>query len=186
MTGRFVRDPAPPQGSRSLPAWALALIGVAATAVLIGVVWAAAHLQADRALHTGALFIHIVALVVGFGAVLTVDWYALLWLLGRRSLHEMAKIGAAVHLPIWLGLAGLVLSGMLLRPDLSAPLTWIKLGLVLLITLNGLHAYAIGERLLRLDGEVPRRLLLRASAAAALSQLGWWGATIIGFFNTGH
>ncbi|MCA1673867.1 MAG: hypothetical protein LC799_17240, partial [Actinobacteria bacterium] len=62
--------------------------------------------------------------------------------------------------------------------------TWIKLGLVLLVTLNGLHAYALSVRLLRhRDGAVPRGLLGRAGASATVSQLGWWGAMVIGFFN---
>lgn len=175
---RLAREP--------LPLWAMALLGAAATAVLSAAVWAAVHLQSDHALRTGALFVHLVALVVGFGAVIAVDWFALLWLLGRRSLPQLTNVASAAHLPIWLGLLGLVLSGALLRPDLTVPLTWIKLGLVLLVTLNGLHAYAVGERLLRwsVAGNVPRGLLRHAGGTAAVSQLGWWGAMIIGFINT--
>jgi hypothetical protein len=162
--------------------------GLAATAGLGAAVWAAAYLSPDPALRTGALFVHLAALVVGFGAVLTVDWFALLWLLGRRSLIELTNVAAAVHLPIWLGLGGLVLSGALCGPDLSEPLTRLKLALVLLVTLNGLYTYTVSERLARLshrgdDGAVPIRLLLRAVTSATLSQLGWWGAMIIGFVN---
>ncbi|MGH3916505.1 MAG: DUF4389 domain-containing protein [Pseudonocardiaceae bacterium] len=172
------------QAPGPLPLWAMVGLGVAATTVLSSVVWAAGHLQPDEALRTSALFVHLAALVVGFGAVLAVDWIALLWLLRRRSLDELMNVATAAHLPIWLGLVGLVLSGALCGPDLSAGLTWIKLGLVLLVTLNGLHAYAIGERLrVFSDGAVPPGLLRRARAGAALSQLGWWGAMIIGFVN---
>ncbi|MCA1677009.1 MAG: hypothetical protein LC799_34135, partial [Actinobacteria bacterium] len=152
-----------------------------------GAVWAATHLHADPVLLTGALFVHLIALIISFGAVLAVDWFALLWLLGRQSLVDLSKVSAAAHLPIWLGLLGLVLSGALLRPDLSQPLTWLKLVLVLLVTLNGLHAYAIGERLAQFQaGTVPRWLLRRAVGAASVSQLGWWGATVIGFLNVQH
>ncbi len=176
-TGHRAREPQ--------PLWVMVLLGAAATTVLGAAVWAAAHLQSDHALRTGALFVHLVALVVGFGAVIAVDWFALLWLLGRRSLPELTNVASAAHLPIWLGLLGLVLSGALLRPDLTATLTWIKLGLVLLVTLNGLHAYAVGERLLRsVTGNVPRGLLRHAGATATISQLGWWGAMVIGFINT--
>ena len=172
----------PPPGR--LPFWVLAVLGVAAGAVLGGAVWAATHLQVDPALRTGALFVHLSSLIISFGAVLAVDWFALLWLLGRQSLTDLSKVSAAAHLPIWLGLLGLVLSGALLRPDLSQPLTWLKLVLVLLVTLNGLRAYAIGEQLARYPaGIVPYRLLRRAGGTAAVSQLGWWGATIIGFLN---
>lgn len=175
---------APGHDSGWLPLWGLILLGVGAGAVLGAAVWAATHLQADPALHTGALFVHLIALVVSFGAVIAVDWFALLWLLGRRSLADLTQVTAAAHLPIWLGLLGLVLSGALLRPDLGQPLTWLKLGLVLLVTLNGLHALAIEGRLARFrTGTVPYRLLRQAMGAAAVSQLGWWGATIIGFLN---
>lgn len=180
--------PWPPVQVRDrLPSWALGLLGVAAGTVLGGAVWAAAHLQTDPALRIGALFVHLIALVVGFGAVIAVDWFALLWMLGRRSLEDLTKVSAAAHLPIWLGLLGLVLSGALLRPDLSEPLTWIKLVLVLLVTLNGLRAYVIEERLMQFHvGTVPYWLLRQAVSAAATSQLGWWGATIIGFMNVQH
>lgn len=175
---------APGHDSGRLPLWVLVVLGVGAGAVLGAAVWAATHLQADPVLHTGALFVHLIALVVSFGAVIAVDWFALLWLLGHRSLTDLTKVSAAAHLPIWLGLLGLVLSGALLRPDLAQSLTWLKLGLVLLVTLNGLHALALEGRLARFQtGTVPYRLLRRAMAAAAVSQLGWWGATIIGFLN---
>lgn len=178
-----VRAPAPGQHC-GLPPWVLAGLGLAAGTVLGGAVWAATHLQADPVLRTGALFVHLIALIISFGAVLAVDWFALLWLLRRQSLVDLTKVSAAAHLPIWLGLLGLVLSGALLRPDLSQPLTWLKLVLVLLVTLNGLRAYAIGEQLARFSaGTVPYWLLKRAVGATAVSQLGWWGATVIGFVN---
>ena len=171
------------------PSWMMVLAGVAATAGLGGAVWVASRLNPDLALRTGALFVHLAALVVGFGAVLVVDWFALLWLLGRRSLAELTNVAAAAHLPIWLGLVGLVLSGVLCKSDLTETLTRIKLGLVLLVTLNGLYTYTVSERLARLghadgDGPVPPRLLLCAVTSATLSQLGWWGAMLIGFINT--
>lgn len=179
-----VRAAGPGPVPRRLPRSVLAGLGLAAGAVLGGAVWAATHLHADPALRTGALFVHLICLVVSFGAVLAVDWFALLWLLGRQSLVDLTKVGAAAHLPIWLGLLGLVLSGALLRPDLSQPLTWLKLVLVLVVTLNGLRAYAIGDQLARFPAvPVPYWLLRRAMGAAAVSQLGWWGATVIGFLN---
>jgi hypothetical protein len=167
-----------------LPFWAMVALGLGATAMLSAVVWATSHLHPDNALRTAALFVHLAALVVGFGAVLVVDWVALLWLLGRRSLGNLTTLASAAHVPIWLGLVALVLSGALCRPDLSLPLTWVKLGLVLLVTLNGLHVYAIGERLTRLgDRPVPRHMLRWAGTAAVVSQVGWWGAMLIGFIN---
>ncbi|MBT2387482.1 hypothetical protein [Streptomyces sp. ISL-11] len=164
-----------------------ALIGAAAVgvcAVWSAAVWTAAHLRADPLLHDVALFAHLASLVLGFGAVLTVDWLGLLWLLGRRSLPEVLRTADAVHLPIWLGLAGLVGSGVLLHPDPGSPLTQVKLGLVLMVALNGVHAWTLRPRLAALAVPVARRLVVRCASTVALSQLGWWGATVIGFLNS--
>ncbi|WP_206279879.1 hypothetical protein [Streptomyces luteoverticillatus] len=174
------------------------LVSAAATgvcAVWAAAVWTVVHLRADPLLHDVALFVHLACLIVGFGAVLTVDWLGLLWLLGRRPLAEVLRAADAVHPPIWLGLAGLVGSGMLLHPDPGALLTRVKLGLVLVVALNGLHAWTLQPRLTALSAgagsgalaTVSRRALVARRAAGVLvSQLGWWGATVIGFLNSRH
>ncbi|REK89035.1 hypothetical protein DY245_17440 [Streptomyces inhibens] len=168
------------------PVWALVAVGVLSTAALAAVCWVAGHLHADPPLQLAARFLHLVALVVGLGSVLAVDWFALLWMLGRRRLTDVLRTACALQVPIWLGLAGLVVTGLFLRPDLASPLTRLKLGLVLAITLNGLYAHWLGQRLDRYtDARVPRPLRIQSGVAAAVSQLGWWGASLIGFLN-GH
>ncbi len=165
----------------ALPTWALFGVGGILCAGWAGAVWTATHLQADPTLHTVALFLHLASLVLGFGAVLAIDCFGLLWLLGRRRLTDVLAVAAGLHLAIWAGLAGLVLSGVLLHPDLSASLTRVKLVLVLVIALNGLHVWSAHRRLVR-SVVVPSRLLLARSAlGAAVSQAGWWGATLIGY-----
>ncbi|MEV8015985.1 hypothetical protein AB0O76_06505 [Streptomyces sp. NPDC086554] len=173
------------------PPWALVALGIVACAVMAAACWTASHVHADPPLLAAARFLHLAALVVGLGAVLAVDWFALLWLLGRRRLSDVLQTACALHTPIWLGLGGLVLSGLFLRPDLASPLTLIKLGLVLAVMLNGLYAQWIGQRLGRLQeqpeseaGSVPRRLLMQTGIAASISQIGWWGASVIGFLNS--
>ncbi|MFI6764629.1 hypothetical protein [Streptomyces sp. NPDC050355] len=167
------------------PGWALILLGVLCSAVLAALCWVAGHLHADPPLRTAARFVHLVALVVGLGSVLAVDWFALLWVLGRRRLADVLHTANTLQFPIWTGLTGLVVTGLFLRPDLASPLTQLKLGLVLAITLNGLYAHWLGQRLERYrDAEAPRRLLVRAGAVATVSQLGWWGASLIGFLNS--
>ncbi|MCC3778534.1 hypothetical protein [Streptomyces sp. UNOB3_S3] len=168
-------------------------------AVWAAAVWAAVHLRADPLLHDVALFVHLACLIVGFGAVLTVDWLGLLWLLGKRPLTEVLRAADAVHPPIWLGLAGLVGSGMLLHPDPGALLARVKLGLVLVVALNGLHAWTLQPRLTALSSGAlspspspspspsrgsRRALVARCAAGVLVSQLGWWGATAIGFLNS--
>ncbi|MGH3327296.1 MAG: hypothetical protein ACRDPT_05780 [Streptomycetales bacterium] len=170
--------------SAVLPRWAMIALATAMSLVWAGTLWVTPHLDADPALHTAALFVHLASLVVGFGAVLTVDWIAVLWLLDRRTLNDLSRTISGTHIPIWVGLIGLLLSGTVLGPHLDSSMTQLKLGLVLVVALNGVQAWAVYQQLVMLDGRpVPRSLLLRCAATALTSQLGWWGATIIGFAN---
>ncbi|GAA5611421.1 hypothetical protein CP981_18765 [Streptomyces platensis] len=167
------------------PLWALAALAVLSTAALAAACWVAGHLHADPPLQMAARFLHLVALVVGLGSVLAVDWFALLWMLGRRPLPDVLRTACTLQVPIWLGLSGLVVTGLFLRPDLASPLTLLKLGLVLTITLNGLYAHRLAQRLAHcVTASVPRALRLQSGTAATVSQLGWWGATLIGYLNS--
>jgi hypothetical protein len=157
-------------------AWALVLAG-------------ASVIQAPWPLRRGALFLHLGALIAGFGAVLIVDLHGVLWLIGRRRLGELVQISSALQPVIWGGLLTLVVSGMLLHPNLLLPRTLIKLVLVLVATLNGLWAHELSGRLQShpgdmTAGDVDQRLLLKVMGAGAISQAAWWGATIIGFLAT--
>lgn len=170
---------------QSTPVWVLAVLGILSSATLIAVCWMSGHVHADPILQTAARFLHVAALVVGLGAVLAVDWFAILWLLGRRRLPDVLTTARTLQVPIWLGLAGLLVTGLFLGPHLESPLTRIKVCLVLVITLNGLYAHWLGQRLERHKGaEMPRHLFIQSGAAATLSQVGWWGATLIGFLNS--
>ncbi|MFI9741738.1 hypothetical protein [Streptomyces sp. NPDC052494] len=125
------------------------------------------------------------ALVVGLGSVLAVDWFAALWLVGRRRLSDIPDTARTLQVPIRLGLSGLVVTGLFLRPNLESPLTLAKLGLVLTVTVNGLFAHWLGQRLAPYRGTTPpRRLLAQSGVATTVSQTGWWGATLIGFLNS--
>jgi len=131
-----------------------------------------------------ALFLHLAALVFGFGAVLSLDWFGLMWMLGRQDLIGLVRAAQVAHTPIWIGLAGLTFSGVLLAPDTSSPMTVVKLLAVLVVALNGLCATKVQDRLLALNGRAPsRRLLLASIGVATISQAGWWLATIVGFLN---
>lgn len=167
-----------------LPVWTrVAVASLAMGAVLAAVMWAATHVHPDPVLHDAALFAHLACLVLGFGSVLAVDWVACLWLAQRRMLVDVVRTAGNAHLPIWVGYAGLVASGMLLEPDLTSPTTGLKLALVLLIGWNGLLAEVLHGRLSHLREEPGQRLLTAAAAVGGLSQLGWWGAMLIGFLN---
>ena len=96
-------------------------------------------------------------------------------------LAEVLGIAGSVHVPIWIGYSGLVLSGVLLSPNLTSTLTQIKLALVLVIGLNGVVATGLQRQL---GGRQGGRLILVSVACASLSQVAWWSAAVIGFLNT--
>jgi hypothetical protein len=166
---------------RRVPSSVVVLALVAGWAVMM---LAVPYVPAAAGLRPVALFLHLAALVLGMGAVLSLDWFGLMWMLGRQDLTALVRAAQVAHAPIWLGLAGLSLSGMLLAPDTSAPLTMVKLVAVLVVALNGLSAATVQRRLLALDGrKPPGRLLLTAVVVAMISQAGWWTATVVGFLN---
>ncbi|WP_433242797.1 hypothetical protein ACQPYK_38720 [Streptosporangium sp. CA-135522] len=150
----------------------------------MGCVWVSAHLQADLTLRTVALFVHLASLVLGFGAVLVADYHGLLWMVGRCTLSDILVSTTRLHLPVWTGLAGLVVSGVILHPDLASPLTRTKLALVLLLTLNGLQTGLLSRRMEQGGPtSLPPRLLAWGATTAFISQVCWWGAVVIGFLN---
>ncbi|MGH2943869.1 MAG: hypothetical protein ACRDLN_13955 [Solirubrobacteraceae bacterium] len=163
--------------------WAFAAVAFAVYAVLAVGIWMSAHLHPDRTLHNVALFAHLASLVVGFGAVLVADYFVLLWLLRRCTFAEAIHSAARLHVPIWIGLTGLVFSGFLLQPDLSAGTTRAKLAFVAILTLNGLHAMVLSTRVEAAAGVLSMRLLTWGAATTTVSQACWWGSVVIGFLT---
>ncbi|NJP31811.1 hypothetical protein [Micromonospora thermarum] len=179
-SGRITR----PRRSRTRRRTAPYLVALALLVAWTAMFLAAPHVAASTGVRQLALFAHLAALVLGFGAVLTLDWFALMWLLRRRTLDSVMQVARGVHPPIWLGLGGLALSGVVLAPDTSAPLTVVKLVAVLAVAINGLCARQVQRRLAELNGvSPPRRLLLTAALVMVISQAGWWTATAVGFLN---
>jgi len=168
--------------------WTIAAASLAACLVLAASAWISLHLHADPALHTAALFVHLASLVLGFGAVLVADYCGLLWITGRCTLNDALGSTARLHVPIWTGLAGLVVSGVMLHPDLTSALTRTKLALVLILTLNGLQAGLLNRRTTRRASSAPLtpRLLAWGATTALVSQICWWDAAVIGFRNSQH
>lgn len=162
--------------------------GVAAAwtvAVLASAVFPAQH----AALARGALFVHLVSMAVGFGAVVMVDVYGLLWLFGARTLAEVVALARAAHGVIALGVGGLLASGVALGPDLNSGLARGKLLLILVLMLNGVAAQrALGHLKATLPetirgASIPWRAFQRVLCAALVSQSTWWGAMAIGFLT---
>ncbi|MFB6617638.1 hypothetical protein ACIGFK_11830 [Streptomyces sp. NPDC085524] len=164
--------------------WTVAAGALVAMVVLTAGVWCSLHVQADAAMRTAALFAHLASLVIGFGAVLSADYYGLLWATRRCTLAEVVAATSRLHVPIWAGLGGLVLSGLMLHPDIGSPLTLTKLGLVAALTLNGLQAGLLARRLEAASEAPGPKLLAWGGVTALVSQVCWWGAVVIGFLNS--
>lgn len=164
--------------------WIIAAAAVLAALTLAVVVWIADHLTVDPVLHKAGLFVHLASLVIGFGGVLMGDYLVLRWLAGRSSFAEALHGMNRLHTPIWIGLAGLIVSGAVLEPNLASNLTRTKLALVLILTLNGLQARVLSRRLAHhTSTPLTTRLLLWAAVSGLVSQFSWWGAILIGFWN---
>jgi hypothetical protein len=166
---------------------AVAYVGVAA--FWAASIWVSTLLAPPPWLHSVALFVHLASLIVGLGAVLMVDWYALLWATEWRSPRDLRQIDVTLRVPIWAGLIGLLASGALLQPDLDAPLTIVKLAAVLLVSLNGVAITQWTAYLARFPrkmrfASLPRKARFRFVAGAIVSQLAWWTAVIIGMLNS--
>jgi hypothetical protein len=158
-------------------------------AALLGCIGISRFIPAEYPLRPVAVALHIISLVVAFGAVLVIDWHGLLWLFGRRGLTESTRLAAAAGPLIWGGLFGLMVSGALLHPNISSPLTLTKMGLVLLVAWNGAAMSTLRRRMAQLPsyvkpGDLPFRDWMMLMTATLISQVGWWGAIIIGFINS--
>ncbi len=137
------------------------------------------------------LFIHLVSLVVGFGAVLTTDFFGLLWVLAYKRV-PFTLLMDTTHITqklIWLGWFGLVCSGigLLYLKGYVDNLTKVKLFFVLLVGLNGIYLHFINkafEKLKNIEAKnIPLLLKFRITLGSFTSQLGWWGALFIGFIH---
>ncbi|MEU5192081.1 hypothetical protein AB0G83_33820 [Streptomyces klenkii] len=167
--------------------WTVTAGALLACAGLAGCLWVSLHVRTDQVLHTGALFVHLASLVLGFGAVLAADWFGLLWITRRLGLAEALGAVGRLHVPVWAGLAGLLVSGAFLHPDPASPLTRTKLVLILVLTLNGLQAGVLTRRLAQRSPAPPgRRMAVWGASTALVSQVCWWGAVVIGFANARH
>jgi hypothetical protein len=139
--------------------------------------------------HRAVLFVHLISVVISFGAVVFLDVYGLLWVLGQRDLKDILNVVSAGHALIVLGLAGLIGTGLALGPNLDSWLVRVKMALVLVVMLNGVNAYRLSRRLAALPGNprganIPWDCVVPMFAAAGISQAGWWGAILIGFVSS--
>lgn len=130
------------------------------------------------------LFLHLIFLVIGFGSVIVIDTFGLLFLLKKRKISEVMKVAQVTQVLIWVGWFGLVGTGLLLGGlnILDNPLMVTKLFLVMMLGLNGVMLHFLKLSLEKLgDKPIPTKLMIVMGGASTISQIGWWGATILGF-----
>jgi hypothetical protein len=177
--------------ARSTPRWAADFaVVVCAWAVVLAAT--AVFPLRDPQVARAALFVHLMSMAIGFGAVVMVDVYGLLWLFGLRTMSEVGALAAAAHGVIALGVGGLLGSGIALRPDLTSPMARLKMLLVLVLMLNGVAAQRMLQGLKTTlptgvhGASIPWAAFQRVLFAALLSQSTWWGAIAIGFLTNAN
>jgi hypothetical protein len=176
------------ESERSTRLLVIALSAAATAAWLLSVTMSTAVHVGGYA-HSLAVVVHVLSLVVAFGAITLVDWQGFLWLIGRRELAEIIRLDGSATPLIWGGLAGMLATGVFLNPHLYNPMTDVKLAAVLVLSLNGIMLIPLMRRLAHLPPDVSFRDLrvgqrIHLLTCLAISQACWWTAIIIGFINS--
>lgn len=132
-----------------------------------------------------ALFIHLVAFAVGFGSVMLVDITGALWAIGKAQKDLVVRMGAIAQWVIWVSVALLVASGLVLLPDNITMQLKIKLVAVGILVINGfllagLHKATETAHQDKFT-ELTNSLQLRSIILISISQMMWWTAMFIGF-----
>ncbi len=141
----------------------------------------------DSAAFYVLLFVHLAGLVLGFGSVLVTDLYGALWLFGRQPYRQVVSVSAVTERFVWVGWSLMVVAGvpMLLIKGEVDNLMAIKLFFVALIGLNGLALHRVQQRAGEFGegDELPSRFVVWSALSLTVSQIGWWGAVLIGFLH---
>jgi len=133
------------------------------------------------------LFIHLVSLVMGFGAVMVIDTFGLLWLLKKVKLSFVQQVANTTQPLIWIGWSLLVITGIpliVMKGGVSG-LSMIKIFAVLLLGVNGVYLHIIKKSMDNINDNsvMPSLAKFRITLASFISQAGWWTAIVIGFLN---
>jgi hypothetical protein len=158
------------------------LLGLVSVSI-VGLVVLSTFINPPHWLQVIALFVHLISLVVGFGSVLAVDWYGLLSLSGRVTIGDVLLTAERMTPLIWIGLAGLTASGVVLKPNLGSWLIVVKLSCVLGVGIVGVLALSTSRLMERQMPTPAQSVVRRGMVLAGASQTFWWTAVIIGFMT---
>jgi hypothetical protein len=123
----------------------------------------------DLGVRSAALYLHLIFVPVGFGAVVMMHLYLVLWRMGRLRQRAVLALTSVAHKLMAAGLAGLIATGIALDPELGSPLMRTKLVLLLVLMLNAIR---VQQSTRRIVGPV------------VVSQIAWWGTLGIGYVIT--
>ena len=158
------------------------LLGLVSVSI-VGLVLVSTLINPPQWVQVIALFVHLISLVVGFGSVLAVDWFGLLSVSRRVTIGDVLLTAERMTPLIWIGLAGLTVSGVVLKPDLSSWLIVVKLSCVLGVGIVGVLALSTSRLMERQMPTPARSVVRRGMVLAGASQTFWWTAVIIGFMT---
>lgn len=130
------------------------------------------------------LVVHLLAIFVAYGSVLIVDFMGLLWLLGKIGRERMIKITNWDQPVIWTALITILVSGILLEPDLTKTLVKIKMLLVVAMLANGFNLETLRKKTLTFTEQrfwdLPRSYQVWSAGSIMLSQALWLSIIILG------
>jgi len=146
------------------------------------VAWWAAFYSGSAVIRTLISFVHLAGLVGGGGAAISADRATLkATRRGLRVTREQIDAIHQTHRVVILGLAGVIVSGVLLfAGDVAtyAPskLFWLKMVMVAALMINGAFLVRVGHRVQRPDERTRRTMRWTAGLSLAL----WFLTTLVG------
>lgn len=133
------------------------------------------------------LFFHLSFLILAFGSVLVTDLYGILWIFDRLRFKRIVRLSGVTEKFIMTGWIGMVVTGipMIIMKGEVDNLMMIKIALVALVGLNGYPLHLLQKKMkeFKEDSVVPAIHIFRLSLSLTVSQVGWWGAILIGFLH---
>lgn len=133
------------------------------------------------------LQIHVTAVFLTLGVVITADSHGLLWMLGKLQTLPRKRM-EALHVLAWIGLITIMLAGATMFSTyseylLTLPAFQLKMLFVVFLVLN---AVVIGKHLkiatVRSFASLPRKERIVLLLSGAVSTTGWVGAYICAQF----
>ncbi len=134
------------------------------------------------------IIIHLAGLCAAYGSVVIVDVIGLLWLGKQMGRERMLAITTWAQPVVWAGLIAMMVSGARLGPDLSRPLTRVKMVLIILLAINGLNLDALRKRTKELSGQsfwgAPSSYKVWSIFSIVLSQVLWISIVVVAALNS--